>query len=112
MVDFVKLSAALDRKKGNDMNTATKPNALVRATTTCRVVNGRKDPTKRYGFQTMGLLKGEGMFQEFDQMYDPEKASHFLPPGDYEVVPSGAYLDRDGRLQIGKEFVRLVPVKS
>ncbi len=86
-------------------------NAIVRATTNCRTVQGKKDPSKRYGFQTFGLLKGEGMFQEFDQMFDCEKASHFLPPGDYEVVPKGAYLDRDGRLQIGKEFVPL-PVKA
>lgn len=50
-------------------------------------------------------MTGEGMYKEFDQMYDPEKQSHFLPPGDYEVVPNGAYVDRDGRLQIGKEFV-------
>lgn len=84
-----------------------KPNAIVRATTSVRVVNGKKDPSKRYGFQTFGLLKGEGMFQEFDQMFDPEKASHFLPPGDYEVVPNGAYIDRDGRLQVGREFVAI-----
>jgi hypothetical protein len=84
-----------------------KPNAVIRATSSVRVVNGKKDPSKRYGFQTFGLLKGEGMFQEFDQMFDPEKASHFLPPGDYQVVPDGAYIDRDGRLQIGRQFVPL-----
>lgn len=87
-----------------------KANAIVRATNSVRVVNGKKDPSKRYGFQTFGLLKGEGMFQEFDQMYDPEKASHFLPPGDYEVVPNGAYIDRDGRLQVGREFVAIKQV--
>lgn len=79
--------------------------AIIRATPSCRVVNGKKDPTKRYGFQVCGLMTGEGMYQQFDQMYDPEKHSHFLPPGDYEVRANGAYLDRDGRLQIGKEFV-------
>jgi hypothetical protein len=87
------------------MSQSSKPNAVVRATATVRVVNGKKDPSKRYGFQTFGLLTGEGMYQQFDQMFDPEKASHFLPPGDYEVVPNGAYLDRDARLQLGREFV-------
>lgn len=81
--------------------------AVVRATSSVRVVQGRKDPSKRYGFQTCGLLKGEGMFQEFDAMFDPEKSPHFLPPGDYEVLAKGAYLDRDNRLQIGREFVAM-----
>lgn len=83
--------------------------AVVRATSSVRVVQGRKDPSKRYGFQTFGLLKGEGMFQEFDQMFDPEKASHFLPPGDYELHAKGAYLDLDNRLQVGREFVAVAP---
>jgi hypothetical protein len=87
------------------MSQSSKPNAIVRATNSTRVVNGKKDPSKKYGFQTFGLLTGEGMYQQFDQMFDPAKGSHFLPPGDYEVVPNGAYLDRDGRLQLGREFV-------
>jgi hypothetical protein len=86
-----------------------KANAVVRATPSVRVVKGKKDPSKQYGFQTFGLQTELGMWKEFDMMYDPTKASHFLPPGDYEVQASGAYLDRDGRLQVGKEFV---PVKA
>lgn len=85
--------------------------SIIRATSSTRVVNGRKDPSKRYGFQTCGLMTGEGMYQQFDQMFDPEKQSHFLPPGDYEVHAKGAYLDRDGRLQVGKEFVQVKPSK-
>jgi hypothetical protein len=85
-----------------------KANAVIRATPSTRVVKGKKDPTKQYGFQTFGLQTEFGMYREFDMMFDPARASHFLPPGDYEVVASGAYLDRDGRLQVGKEFV---PVK-
>lgn len=87
----------------------SKANAIIRATANCRVVQGKKDPSKQYGFQTFGLQTDLGMWKEFDLMYDPSKASHFLPPGDYEVVASGAYLDRDNRLQVGREFV---PVKS
>jgi hypothetical protein len=87
----------------------SKSNAIVRATANCRSVKGKKDPSKIYGFQTFGLQTDTGMFKEFDMMYDPAKASHFLPPGDYEVVADGAYLDRDGRLQVGKQFV---PVKA
>jgi len=86
--------------------------AVILVTSSVRVVNGKKDPSKRYGFQTCGLLKGEGMFQEFDQMFDPEKQAYFLPPGDYEVRANGAYLDRDNRLQIGKEFVPLAKPKA
>lgn len=81
---------------------------VVRATEQTRVVQGRKDPSKSYGFQTMGLRTGTGMFKEFDAIFDPTKASYFLPPGDYELRGKDAYLDRDGRLQIGREFV---PVK-
>jgi len=86
-----------------------KANAIVRATAACRVVQGKKDPSKQYGFQTFGLQTETGMWKEFDMMFDPSKGSHFLPPGDYEVVASGAYLDRDNRLQVGREFV---PVKA
>ena len=82
--------------------------SIIRATASVRVVNGKKDPSKRHGLQTFGLMTGEGMYQQFDQMFDPTKGSHFLPPGDYEVHSKGAYLDRDGRLQIGKEFVPVV----
>ena len=85
--------------------------AVVRATQTTRVVQGKKDPSKQYGFQTFGLMTGEGMYEKFDQMFDPAKAMHFLPPGDYEVHSKGCYLDRDGRLQVGKEFVP-VPAKK
>ena len=91
---------------------STNQPAIIRATSSVRVVNGKKDPSKRYGFQTCGLLKGEGMYAEFDQMFDPEKQAHFLPPGDYEVRANGAYLDRDNRLQIGKEFVPVSKAKA
>ena len=77
---------------------------IVRATADCRVVNGRKDPSKRYGFQTFGLLVAEGMFEKFDKMFDPEKP-HFLPPGDYEIRAGKGYVDRDGRLQIEQDFL-------
>lgn len=69
--------------------------------------NGKKDPSKVHGFQVCGIVKGEGRVEEFEQYFDPDKASHFLPPGDYTVVATGLYLDRDGRLQIGREFVPL-----
>lgn len=81
---------------------------IVRATSTTRVVPGKKDPSKKWGFQTLGLLTGEGMFSQFDHIFDADKASHFLPPGDYEVHATGAYVDKSGNLQMGREFV---PVK-
>ena len=84
---------------------------LVRATDKCRVVQGKKDPSKQYGFQTFGLQTELGMFEKFDQMYDPSKGSHFLPPGDYEIRAKGSYLDQQRRLQIGKEFVPVVKPK-
>lgn len=77
----------------------------VKATAVTREVRGKKDPSKMYGFQTLGLRTGTGMFKEFDAMYDPGKASHFLPPGDYEVHAKEPYLDFNGRLQVGREFV-------
>jgi hypothetical protein len=86
--------------------------SIIRATATVRIVQGKKDPSKRYGFQTCGLMKAEGMFAEFDAMFDPAKSSHFLPPGDYEVHEKGAYLDQNGRLQLGKEFVAVAAAKK
>jgi hypothetical protein len=70
---------------------------------------GKKDPSKKHGFQTCAIVKGEGRLEEFQMYFNPEQAQHFLPPGDYEVVAGGLYLDRDGRLQIGREFM---PVKA
>ena len=87
-------------------------NAVIRATNECKVNPSKSDPSKSYGFQTLGLRGVTGMWKEFNQIYDPTKASHFLPPGDYEVVPNGAYLDRLGRLVLGKEFVLIPAVKS
>jgi len=82
---------------------------ILRAYSETRVSPGKKDPSKNHGFQTCGIVKGEGRVEEFQQYFDPSKGSHFLPPGDYEVVAKGIYLDRDGRLQMEREFV---PVKS
>ena len=62
-----------------------------------------------HGFQVCGIVKGEGRIEEFEQYFDASRHSHFLPPGDYEVKPGGLYLDRDGRLQMGKTFE---PVKQ
>jgi len=64
----------------------------------------RKDPSKTNGFQVCAIVKGEGRMQEFEQYFDATREPHFLPPGDYKVVPTGLYLDRDGRLQMGREF--------
>ena len=86
--------------------------SVIRATSNIRSVKGKKDPTKTYGFQTCGLMKGEGIFAEFDAMFDPSKSPHFLEPGDYEVHAGGAYLDRDGRLQLGKEYVLIAAAKK
>lgn len=58
-----------------------------------------------HGFQVCGIVKGEGRIEEFEQYFDAARNEHFLPPGDYEMKPTGMYLDRDGRLQIGREFV-------
>lgn len=76
-----------------------------------RVQAGKKDPSKNHGFQVCGIVKGEGRVEEFEQYFDPSKGPHFLPAGDYEVKATGLYLDRDGRLQIGREFVPL-PLKQ
>lgn len=90
------------------MNQKTHYNIL-RAYGEVRVSPGKKDPSKNHGFQVCGIVKGEGRVEEFQQYFDPSKASHFLPPGDYEVRCTGIYLDRDGRLQMEREFV---PVKA
>ncbi len=74
-----------------------------------RQFEDKNDSTKKHGFQTCGIVKGEGRVEEFEQYYDPSKASHFLPPGDYEVKAVGIYLDRQGRLQLEREFT---PVKA
>lgn len=85
-----------------------KPKHLIlRAYNEVRVMAGKKDPSKNHGFQVCGIVKGEGRVEEFEQYFDPSKASHFLPPGDYQVVAGGLYLDRDGRLQLEREFVPL-----
>ncbi|MET3650661.1 hypothetical protein [Dyella japonica] len=85
---------------------------ILRAFSEVRVQAGRKDPSKNHGFQTCGIVKGEGRVEEFQQYFDPSKASHFLPPGDYEVRATGIYLDRDGRLQMEREFVPLAKSKA
>lgn len=63
-----------------------------------------KKPGQKHGFQVCGIVKGEGRIEEFEQYFDAASKEHFLPPGDYEVKATGLYLDRDGRLQIGREF--------
>ena len=80
---------------------------ILRAYNEVRVIPGKKDPSKNHGFQVCGIVKGEGRVEEFEQYFDPSKGSHFLPPGDYQVVAGGLYLDRDGRLQLEREFVPL-----
>ncbi|MHA6203488.1 hypothetical protein ACXU4B_03575 [Dyella soli] len=82
---------------------------VLRAYNETRVSDSKKKPGTRVGFQTCGIVKGEGRVEEFDQYFDPDKAGNFLPPGDYEVKATGLYLDRDGRLQIGREFVLIKP---
>lgn len=92
------------------MSDNTKPKYLIlRAYNEVRVIDGTKDPTKKHGFQVCGIVKGEGRVEEFEQYFDPKKASHFLPPGDYQVVAGGLYLDRDGRLALEREYV---PIKA
>lgn len=85
---------------------------VLRAFNEIDVKTGKKDPSKRHGFQTIGIVKGEGRIEEGQVYFDPDKASFFLPPGDYEVVAGGLYFDRDGRLQLGREFVPLKGAKS
>jgi hypothetical protein len=70
-------------------------------------MDDRTDASKKHGFQVCGIVKGEGRVEEFEQYFDPKKGSHFLPPGDYQVVAGGLYLDRNGRLQLEREFVPL-----
>lgn len=82
---------------------------VLRAYNEVRVHDDKKDADKKHGFQTCGIVKGEGRVEEFQQYFDPKKQSHFLPPGDYEVKATGIYLDREGRLAMEREFV---PVKA
>lgn len=82
---------------------------VLRAYNEVRVHEDKKDSSKRHGFQTCGIVKGEGRVEEFQQYFDPSRASHFLAPGDYEVKAVGIYLDRDGRLQMEREFIPLKP---
>lgn len=81
---------------------------VLRAYNESRVFDDKKDASKKHGFQTCGIVKVEGRVEEFQQYFDPSKASHFLPPGDYEVKAVGIYLDRDGRLQMEREFTPVV----
>lgn len=85
---------------------------ILRAYNEVKILAGKKDPSKNHGFQTCGIVKGEGRVEEFQQYFDPSKASHFLAPGDYEVVAGGLFLDRDGRLQVAREFVPLTSAKK
>jgi len=84
-------------------------NAIIRVTANVRTVQGRKDPSQSYGFQTCGLMTGNGMFQQFDRMFSPSRSEKPLPEGDYEVQPKPAYIDQKGNLRIGFD---LVPVSS
>ena len=84
-------------------------NAIIRATDNIRTANGKKDPSQRYGWQVCGLMTGGGMFQQFERMFSPTRGESPLPPGDYEVVPKPAYIDRQGSLRIAFD---LVPVQS
>lgn len=82
---------------------------ILRAYSEKSVRPGKKDPSKKHGFQTIGIVKGEGRVEEGQMYFNPEEGEWFLPPGDYEVHATGLYFDRDGRLQLGREFV---PVKT
>lgn len=82
---------------------------VLRAYAEIEVKRGKKDPSKQHGFQAIGIVKGEGRVEEGQAYFNPDQAPHFLPPGDYEVVAGGLYFDRDGRLQVAREFV---PLKS
>ena len=84
-------------------------NDIITATSYVRVVNGKKDPSATYGFQTCGLKTGPSMFKEFDRMYSPSRGEKPLPEGEYEVQPKPAYIDQKGNLRVGFD---LVPVKS
>lgn len=83
-------------------------NAIVRVTANVRNVQGRKDPSQTFGFQTCGLMTAPGMFKEFDRMFSPSRGEKPLPEGDYEVAPKPAYIDQKGNLRIGYD---LVPVQ-
>lgn len=78
-----------------------------------RTFDGKK-AGQVHGFQVCGIVKGEGRVEEFEQYFDAAKQKHFLPAGDYEMKATGMYLDRDGRLQIGREFepVAKAPAKA
>ena len=53
-----------------------KPKHLIlRAYNEVRVIAGKKDPSKEHGFQVCGIVKGEGRVEEFEQYFDPKKAS-------------------------------------
>lgn len=82
---------------------------VLRAFPEIAVRRGKKDPSKEHGFQVVGILKGEGRVEEGEVYFNPDEKANFLPPGDYEVVAGGLYFDRDGRLQVAREFV---PLKS
>lgn len=85
---------------------------LLRAYNEMRIHDDKRDASKKHGFQTCGIVKGEGRVEEFQQYFDPSRAPHFLAPGDYQVVAGGMYLDRDGRLQIEREFVPVSAVRK
>lgn len=82
---------------------------VVRVTDQVRVVNGKKDPNAKYGFQTCGLDAGGGMFQMFDRMFLPDRGESALPAGDYVLTPKPGYIDGKGNLRVGYD---LVPLKA
>lgn len=82
---------------------------IVRVTGDVRVVNGKKNPQAKYGFQTCGLEAGKGMFKMFDRMFSPDRGEKPLPEGDYALQPKPAYLDGKGNLRVGYD---LIPVKA
>lgn len=82
---------------------------IVRVTDNVRIVNGRKDPSARFGFQKCGLMTGYGMFETFDRMFSPTRNEAAMPAGDYFIQPKPAYVDQRGNVRIGFD---LVPVKK
>jgi len=85
------------------MTTSVK-HTVLRAFSDTRIIPDKTDPSKKHGFQTCGIVKGEGRVEEFEQYFNPKESAFFLAPGDYEVQATGLFLDRNRRLQLGREF--------
>ncbi len=85
---------------------------IVRVTDDVRIVNGKKNPQARYGFQTCGLDAGGGMFKMFDRMFSPDRGETQMPAGDYAIEPKPAYIDGKGNLRIGYDLLPVAKSKA